>query len=206
MSRVKFVVPGKPIGYIATTHRGKWTSEYQKFANYAKEVRAQARAAGISIPLVATKEQPLIIRTIAYFANGNHCDPGNVQKGVVDALFYDEERAAIAKLNRKLGRKKKGKGTGKGDDKHTGGSFAPPLYDKLNPRVVVIIKRYEPEQRKKADEQTEERSRKKRSKKAQKATRRERQETRAEEPRKSDQGCKKNVRTRRTRRKNSDSI
>ena len=83
-----------------------------------------------------------MIRTVAYFKDGSHPDPGNVQKGVCDALFYDPEKAALAKLKRK-------KGTGKGDDKHTGGSFAPPLYDKENPRVVVIIRDYEPPERKK---------------------------------------------------------
>jgi len=142
-SSFRFVVPGKPVGYIATTSRGKWTKEYQKFAEYAGIVRQYARAAGIQIPLRATKERPLIIKTIAYFENGVHCDPGNVQKGIVDALFYDEEKAALAKMARKAGKKtRKGRGTGKGDDKHTGGAFPPPRYDKKNPRVVIIIKPY----------------------------------------------------------------
>lgn len=146
MRKARFIIPGKPVGYVATTHRGKWTLNYQRFATYAKHVRACAKAAGIHIPVVATKKKPLTIRTVAYFPNGIHCDPGNVQKGVVDALFYDEEAAAMAKFLKKAGKKlsvKKGvRRTGKGDDKHTGGSFPPPLYDKENPRVVVIIKDY----------------------------------------------------------------
>lgn len=128
MRRARFVIPGKPVGYVATTRRGKWKPEYQRFAEYAKHVRMCARAAGIHIPVVSTKRMPLTIRTIAYFPNGVHCDPGNVQKGVVDALFYDEGKT---------------RGRRKGDDKYTGGSFPPPLYDKENPRVVVIIKDYE---------------------------------------------------------------
>lgn len=144
-NKFRFVVPGPPVGYIATTKRGKWTKEYLKYAQYAKTVRMLAKASGLPIPLVATKERPLIIKTIAYFKNGVHCDPGNVQKGIVDALFYDEEKAALAKMARKAGRKpRKGRGTGKGDDKHTGGAFPPPRYDKENPRVVVIIKTYKP--------------------------------------------------------------
>lgn len=149
-SAFRFVVPGKPVGYVATTGKSKWTKEYQKYAEYAKVVRLHAAAAGLSIPIHATKERPLIIKTIAYFENGVHCDPGNVQKGVVDALFYDEEKAALAKFARQAGRKpKKGRGTGKGDDKHTGGAFPPPRYDKKNPRVVVIVKPYKKMRKKK---------------------------------------------------------
>ena len=44
--------------------------------------------------------------------------------GVTDALFYKGHL---------------GKGKRKGDDKHTGGSFLAPLYDKNNPRTLVII-------------------------------------------------------------------
>lgn len=148
-STFRFVVPGKPVGYVATTGKSKWTKEYRKYAEYAKVVRQYAAAAGMNIPLHATKDRPLIIKTIAYFENGVHCDPGNVQKGVVDALFYDEEAAMLAKLARKAGRKPKGRGTGKGDDKHTGGAFPPPRYDKKNPRVVVIVKPYKKKRKKK---------------------------------------------------------
>jgi len=149
-NKFRFIVPGPPVGYVSTTGRSKWTKEYRKYGDYAKLVRSCARAAGIPIPLHATKENQLIIKTIAYFKNGVHCDPGNVQKGVADALFYDEEKAALAKAARKAGKKpQKGRGTGKGDDKQTGGVFPPPLYDKQNPRVVVIIKPHKREKEKK---------------------------------------------------------
>lgn len=149
MRVARFVIPGDPIGFVVTNNKAKVSEKYLRFAKYAKQVRFFARAAGIRLPLVATKQRPLMIRTVAYFANGRHCDPGNVQKGVVDALFYDEEKAALAKLQRKMGRRKRV--TGKGDDKYTGGSFPPPRYDKDNPRVVVIIKEYEPPKRKKGN-------------------------------------------------------
>jgi len=212
MRKARFTVPGSPVGYVATTSRGKWTAEYQRFADYAKQVRFYARAAGIKIPLVATKGRPLVIRTVAYFANGRHPDPGNVQKGVVDALFYDEEKAALAKLYRKMGKKKRT--TGKGDDKHTGGSFPPPLYDEENPRVVVIIKDYQPKKRKKKNGQQETKGpRKKRPKRAIEKTRakapekgRRRSEKSERRPREGPEGSEKNVRTRRTRRKNANPV
>lgn len=96
-----------------------------------------------------------MIRTISYFKNGVHADPGNVQKGVCDALFYDQEKAAMAKLKGK-------RGTAKGDDKYTGGSFPPPRYDKDNPRVIVIIEDYVSKEKK--DGKEKEKGREKRSK------------------------------------------
>jgi len=107
-----------------------------------------ARIAGIKLPLRSTKDRPLMIRTIAYFKDGIHPDPGNVQKGVCDALFYDDQKVL-------------GKKTRKGDDKYTGGSFPPPRYDKENPRVVVIIEDYVPKRRKKDGEEQEEKEKEK---------------------------------------------
>lgn len=205
--RARFVVPGKPQGYVATTKRGKWTKEYQRFADYAKEVRFHAKAAGIKIPLVATKDRQITIRTIAYFPNGTHYDPGNVQKGVVDALFYDEEKAALAKMARAAGKRpRKGRGTGKGDDKHTGGSFPPPRYDKENPRVVVIIKDYVPKKGKKNGQKLKEQGEKRPQGKSKTARAKDapKGESRSEEskrrPRPRAKGSKKNVQPRRTRR------
>ncbi len=135
--RARFVIYGSPIGFKTTTKRGKWSDNYKRYVVYKELVQREATAAGIKLPLQATKDRPLMIRTVAYFKNGKHPDPGNVQKGVCDALFYDQKKAAMAKLK---GRKS----TGKGDDKYTGGSFPPPRYDKLNPRVIVIIEDYAP--------------------------------------------------------------
>lgn len=117
----RFVVPGDPVGFKTTTKRAKWSKTYKKYVTYKKDVQTCALAAGIRLPLRADKKNPLMINTIAYFKDGKHPDPGNVQKGVCDALFYN---------------------AGKGDDKYTGGTFVPPRYDKENPRVVVIIKDY----------------------------------------------------------------
>lgn len=121
------------MGFKTTTKRSKFSEDYQKFVKYKVLVQWHARAAGIKLPLKATKNRPLMIRTVAYFKDGRHPDPGNVQKGVCDALFYKVKKAGA-----------KAKKTGKGDDKYTGGSFPPPFYDYDDPRVVIIIKDYEP--------------------------------------------------------------
>lgn len=138
----RFEVPGDPVGYTTTTFKSKGVDKrFTKYADYCKKVRKFARANGVPLPLIATKDEPLVIKTIAYFKNGTHCDPGNVQKGIVDALFYIED--AIKKVKRG-GRKRVVVGGKKGDDKHTGGAFPPPRYDPKNPRVIVIIKTYDP--------------------------------------------------------------
>lgn len=111
----RFTVPGRPVGYYAQGKQPNWKRKVA-YENYKKLVQHCAFAAGVP-QLIATKDRPLWIHTTAYFPNGVHCDPGNVQKGVVDALFYRK----------------------RGGDKHTGGSFEPPLYDKDNPRVEVVI-------------------------------------------------------------------
>jgi len=64
-----------------------------------------------------TRERPVSIYTRAFFADGRHPDPENVRKAIADALFYGQP----------------------GGDKYTGGAFCPPVYDKSNPRVEVVI-------------------------------------------------------------------
>lgn len=76
---------------------------------------------GVKLPLFATALEPVWIHTCAWFRNGVHADPSNVQKGLVDALFYAARSA---------------RGSA---DKHTGGSFESPRYDADSPRVEVSI-------------------------------------------------------------------
>jgi hypothetical protein len=180
----RFIVPGIPVGFKTTTKRAKWSKTYGKYVAYKDLVQWHARAAGIRLPLVATKDRPLMIRTIAYFKDGNHPDPGNVQKGVCDALFYD-----IDKMSEKK--------TRKGDDKYTGGSFPPPRYDKKNPRVVVIIEDYVPKKRKKDGKEQKEGRRE--EQRAEGSAKTKRAKTLKERKRNLEEG-EKNVQTRRTRR------
>lgn len=129
--KYRFVVPGKAVGYVATTRNSKWAPEYQKFAEYAYKVREYAERAGVPLPLYADEKNQIVVKTISYFPNRVHCDAPNVTKGVCDALFWDGEA-------KRLGKRK----TAKGDDKHAGASSPPPRYDKMNPRVIVIVKPY----------------------------------------------------------------
>lgn len=110
-----FVISGKPVGYYACGKFPNWTrmKEYHAWKEHAQ---ACAVAAGMTLPLTATKDRPIIVSVRCYFENGVHCDTGNVQKGTCDALFYG----------------------GKGD-KFSGGHFTPPFYDKQNPRVEVEV-------------------------------------------------------------------
>lgn len=119
----RFVVYGPPVGYY--TH-GKVPNRRRltKYVEYKRLVQVTAKVAGVDIPLTATRTDPLIIRTRAYFKHGTHPDPENIHKGIVDALFYPATR--------------RGKGVG---DKYTGGSFNPPVYDAARPRVEIMIER-----------------------------------------------------------------
>ena len=120
----RFIVPFQPVGYYASGKVPNW-KRMKAYHAYKELVQLHASAAGLLLPLMATKDDPLFISTCAYFRNGIHCDPGNVQKGIVDALFWTP-------------RGKKSKGSG---DKYTGGMFEVPKYDRLYPRVVVHVSR-----------------------------------------------------------------
>ncbi len=128
MKKTKFEIPGHPVGYKTTTRASKYNKAYQGYVEYKKVVQLYAKAAGLRLPLKATKDNQVMIRTVSYFKTGRHPDPENVNKGVRDALFYNEVKLSS-------------RSTGKGDDKHTGGSFDPPKYSD-KPRVVVIVNDY----------------------------------------------------------------
>lgn len=121
-----FIVPGKPHGYYACGGRSIWKmspaqrKRTQEYHGYSEKVRIYALQAGLTLPPQATKLNPVFISTKAFFENGVHCDPGNVNKGIIDALFY-------AKTN---------KGSA---DKYTGGIYYPPYYSSLQPRVIVDV-------------------------------------------------------------------
>jgi hypothetical protein len=124
---IKLTIPGRPVGYYTQGKAPNW-KRMNAYRAYKMHVQATCRAAGINLPLKATKEEPLFIRTTAYFENGVHPDPLNVHKGIGDALFWARSQ--------KLG----GRGK-KSGDKHTGGWYAPPKYDEANPRVELEVTR-----------------------------------------------------------------
>lgn len=126
-----FTIPGDPKGYYAQAGRLKWKMSKQQRARAEKYRKWQGDVALCylagrrwctalipALPLEATKDRPLRIETVSYFRNGRHPDPENVHKGIVDALF----RWSL------------------GGDRHVGGTFRPPLYDKDNPRVEVLVR------------------------------------------------------------------
>lgn len=122
-SAVRFTIPGPPVGYYA---QGRWPNRQreQKYIQFKRAVQRGAMAAGIRLPLTATAEEQLFIQVWPFFASGVHADPGNVQKGVVDALFWTPVVARRGSA-----------------DKHTGGLFPPPLYDRQNPRTEIVIEK-----------------------------------------------------------------
>jgi len=133
MKTICFYVPGIPRGYTTTTYKGKFIrggkdKSYENYVNYCKEVRISARKAGVDLPINTTKDSQWTVSTIAYFKDGRHPDPENIRKGVADALCYQEDKI---------------KGSKKGNDKYCAGCFLPPRYDKDNPRVFVVVEKYD---------------------------------------------------------------
>lgn len=102
-------IDGDPRGFVASGHR-HWSKRTGKSWLWAREVRRQSGT------LSANKDAPLIIGTVAVFQNGTHPDPENVHKLAKDAVFH---RAKCG-------------------DKHTGGVYAPPLYDKDAPHLRLL--------------------------------------------------------------------
>jgi hypothetical protein len=122
----QFIVPGHPQGYYACAGRSIWKmspaqrKRAMEYHGYCEKVRLYALQSQLQIPPTATKDNPVFVSTKAYFQNGVHCDPGNVNKGVIDALFYSKIR----------------KGT---SDKYVGSIYYPPYYSSALPRVIVDV-------------------------------------------------------------------
>ena len=119
MPSATFIVPGDPVPHVSVTHRSKFhpdNKRAKKVAAWKETVRKCAMVARVRIP-IPSREQPVTIKTMAYFRNGRHGDPENIHKGCKDALWPAKE----------------------GGDKYTGGAYSAPLYDPQNPRVVVYL-------------------------------------------------------------------
>ena len=115
-----FIVPGRPVGYVRMTRAGKWTANAKRAHKQMALVQECARKQGFELPLMATWERRLRIDTQIFCADKRGPDPDNVQKLVVDALFYK-------------------KGKGKNADKWVYGQYGPYQVDAHNPRVEVVI-------------------------------------------------------------------
>lgn len=115
---IEFTVWGKPRGYVRMTYKGKWGKASKRYHEYMKDVQRTARAAGLILPLEACEGEEIMVRTCAVFTTRVHPDPENVQKGCVDALFYNS----------------------KSGDKYVGGCYAYPKYDDTA-SVTVSVER-----------------------------------------------------------------
>lgn len=112
-------------GYYSQGKTPNW-QRMKRYQAWKERVQNYAAMAGLELPLRPTKAEPVYVVTMAYFQSGVHPDPGNVYKGVVDALCY------VSAEGRKLGEKR-------GSDKWVGGGFEIPRYDKNEPRVEVYV-------------------------------------------------------------------
>ena len=122
-------IPGKAIGYCTHGSRQSWDRKVQYY-NYKKRVQWTATERRIRLPLVATEERPVFIRTQLFCKKRIHADPENIHKGIVDALFYEKKKGA--------------KGT---KDKHCGGVFQPATYgDKDGVDVIIAYGVHSPEE------------------------------------------------------------
>ncbi|KKL96185.1 hypothetical protein LCGC14_1846970, partial [marine sediment metagenome] len=66
MRKARFIVPGHAVGFKTTTVESKNRSkDYRKYIEYKVLVQLYAKASGIRLPMVATRERPLTIRTVA---------------------------------------------------------------------------------------------------------------------------------------------
>lgn len=119
MPTVAFTVPGDPVPHYQTTYRGKRVDPRSlKAMKYKDDVLWCSAGARQSIPQTLTMMRPAIVHTRCYFRGNVHPDPESVHKLIKDALWPSSA----------------------GGDKYTGGSYDPPLYDAINPRVEVEVR------------------------------------------------------------------
>ena len=111
-----FKIPGRPQGYVAMTHKGRFSERATKYHAWQERVKELALAAGWRYPR-PTFERQAFVETEAYYPDKRGVDGENVRKGVVDALFP-------SKL---------------GGDKFVHGRHGAYRVDAVNPRVEVWI-------------------------------------------------------------------
>ena len=109
---------GAPQGFTVTRKTGKKSKQALRAHSWAKLVRvALEHEYGVN-HLVATPENPIYIHTQAWYPSKVHCDPENTHKLAKDAIFYLAPK-------------------GSRGDKYTAGSYEGPMYDSVNPRMIM---------------------------------------------------------------------
>jgi len=140
---VDFIVPGRPMGYVTRTWKGKHTDRAKAYHLYCDKVIKLAIQSGISTPLESTPMHLVRVDSKAFFEDHRHPDSENVRKGIVDALFYQSPQAKkILKLA----------GVAIYGDKYVDGRHYPGDLDKGNPRVEVRVAFYIPDKFKEVDQ------------------------------------------------------
>lgn len=102
----------KLIGYYTRGARPD-AIRLQEYLDWKAHVQMQARLQRLTLPR-ATQGQPVRVDVVGHFEGGVHCDPENLRKGIVDALWPAGDRWVY-------------------------GYHHHPLYDAENPRAVVTI-------------------------------------------------------------------
>ena len=114
---MKFTVLG-PVGYVRMNRRSVWTARAQRYISFKKAVQAEARKAGLRLPLVATKDRPVLVATRCSYPNAKAIpDCSNVQKAAEDALCYGA----------------------KGGDKYVAGFYAPSIFGVKQAIVEILV-------------------------------------------------------------------
>ena len=112
-----FVIDGEPQGYSVARKR---TARTMAISAWKRKIVALIEHKYRSNVLVATVEDPVLIHVAPFFSTRRHCDPENVRKLLVDAIYQHA-------------------GAGTGQDKYVFGSHAGPQYDIFHPRTEVWV-------------------------------------------------------------------
>lgn len=91
----QFTVPGRPVGAVRMTQRGKFVRKYAgRYLAYKNQVGWAAKAAGVQ-PIPKGTEVEVKIKVYMRRTPGRQPDLDNIQKGILDGLNgfgYDDDR------------------------------------------------------------------------------------------------------------------
>lgn len=112
-----FVVRGEPQGFSVARKANARTMAIKHWKDRVTTTMGHKYS---KVAVIATIERPVFIHVEPYFSSRIHCDPENVRKLLVDAIYLEA-------------------GPGSGQDKYVFGSHAGPQYDMMNPRTEVWL-------------------------------------------------------------------
>lgn len=102
---------GNPIPYVRATQGSKWNDRYQRYTAFKQYVQRAYLFADPHPPFLGEAKRRVVLggkpiakeselsksRVIAtiFFGNETHCDPDNVEKGILDALFENDKHVDV---------------------------------------------------------------------------------------------------------------